>query len=136
MGFFYYMKYKDWSDFKIYCSRINTLMGQPKGYGALSKPQTLKHELLSAKPELTEKETKDLSFLENKLNLFLHPPVLSVGAQNYLVEIYSRERYGIRKASSGGVSKSWQSKGSALEKEGVELLSKVDGIPYSKEIEL
>jgi hypothetical protein len=136
MGFFYVMKYKDWSDFKIYCSRINTLNGQPKGFTALSKPQALKHELLSIKSELTEKEGKDLAFLQNKLNLYLNPPVLSVGAQNYLVEIYSRERYGIRRASSGGLAKAAQIKGFALEKEGVELLSKIDGVQYCKQTEI
>lgn len=111
-------------------------MSQPKGFTALSKPQSLKHNLLSAKTELTDYESKELLFLENKLSLFMNPPVLSVGAQNYLIEIYSRERYGTRRASAGGISKSWQSKGSALEREGVELLSKVDGIPYLKEMEL
>lgn len=111
-------------------------MGQPKGYLALSKAQSSRHKLLLSKSELTEYETKDLLFLDNKLKSFLAPPILSVGAQNYLVEVYSRERYGIRRASAGGVGKSWQYKGSALETEGVELLSKVNNIPYSKETEL
>lgn len=111
-------------------------MSQPKGFTALSKPQALKHKLLSAKSELSEHETKELSFLDNKLSLFMNPPVLSAVTQNYLIEIYSRERYGIRRASAGGIAKTWQLKGSALEREGVELLSKVDGVAYSKEIEL
>ncbi len=128
------MKYKDWSNFKIYCSSISKLLSQPKGFGALSKSQAIKHQLLSTKTELTEKETKDLAFLESKQSLYFTPPVLSVGAHNYLIEIYSRERYGIRRASAGGMAKTAQVKGFALEKEGVEMLSKIDNIPYAKEV--
>ncbi len=128
------MKYKDWSDFKIYCSRISKLLSQPKGFTALSKSQTTKYELLANKVDLTEKEEKDFSFLENKRDMFFNPPVLSAGAHSYLIDIYSRERYGIRRASAGGMAKSTQIKGFVLEKEGVDMLSKIDNIQYSKEI--
>lgn len=130
------MKYKDWSDFKIHCSSISKLLSQPKGFTALSKQQTKKYEILATKQDYTEKELKDLEHLEDKHALFLNPPVLSIGAQNYLVEIYSRERYGIRRASAGGLAKSAQIKGFALEKEGVGMLSKIDGIEYLKEVNL
>lgn len=129
------MKYKDWSDFKIYCSRISKLLSQPKGF-TFSKSQSKKYEALSIKTDLTEKETKDLDFLENKFKLFVNPPVLSVVAQNYLVEMYSMTRYGIRRASASGLAKSSQVKGFALEKEGVDMLSTIDGIEYSKEVVL
>lgn len=111
-------------------------MGQPKGFLNLSKAQYQKYDILSTKPELTEKEMAALSFLQTKRNSYLNPPVLSSGAENYLVEIYSRERYGIRRASAGGMAKSTQIKGFALEKEGLEMLSKIDSIQYQKETEV
>ena len=136
VGVFYFMKYKDWSDFKIYCSRINTLMGQPKGFNALSKGQAGRLAMLLAKPELNEKDKEQLAFFNGKHRLYLNPPILSVGAENYLVEIYSRERYGIRRVSAGGLGRSTQAKGFALEKEGLELLSSIDNIKYEKQVEV
>jgi hypothetical protein len=129
------MKYKDWSDFRIYCSKINSLMAQPQGFTALSKPQLNRYEILLSKTELTENDVKKLAYLKEKLKLYLNPPILSSGAKNFLVEFYSRERYNIKKAASGGIPKSAQIKGSLLEKEGVELISKVNGIQYTKETE-
>ena len=109
-------------------------MGQPKGYLTLSPSQYKKYILLSSKIELKTQEIEDLAFLDNKRNLYLNPPILSVGAENYLVDVYSRERFGIKRASSGGLGKSTQIKGFVLEKEGIELLSKIDGVAYEKQI--
>lgn len=111
-------------------------MAQPKVFLNLSKSQRQKLELLLLKQELTEKETDTLELLQKKRSLFLNPPILSAGAENYLVEIYSREKYGIRRASAGGLAKSTQIKGFALEKEGLDLLSKIDNIQYQKEVEV
>jgi hypothetical protein len=109
-------------------------MAQPKGFNNLAKSQRTKFDLLSVKEKPTEKELELLSILQKKLNLFLNPPVLSAGAHSYLVEVYSREKYGLKRASAGGMAKSTQIKGFALEKEGLELLSKIDGVPYQKEV--
>lgn len=110
-------------------------MAQPKGYLNLSKSQHQKLEFLLTKNDLTEKEALSLDILQKKRSLYLNPPVLAAGAENYLVEIYSRERYNIKKASAGGIAKSTQIKGFALEKEGLELLSKIDNIHYKKEVD-
>lgn len=111
-------------------------MGQPKGFLNLSKSQFVKLDVLSAKADLNEKEKETLLFLQNKRNMFINPPVLSSGAENYLVEIYSREKYGVRRASSGGLARSTQVKGFALEKEGIDLISKIDNIQYKKEVDV
>jgi len=109
-------------------------MAQPKGYLNLSKSQAEKYAFLSNKAQLSKQEADKLAFLINKRNLYLNPPVLSVGAENHLIEMYSRERYTIRRASSGGQGKPSQIKGFLLEKEGLQLLSKLDGIEYIKQV--
>jgi hypothetical protein len=129
------MKYKDWSDFKIYCSCISKLLPQPVGFKALKVQEVNKWASLLAKEILTETESKDLEYLNTKNHLHLNPTELCVGAHAYLIDIYGREKYGIRRATSNGTSKSSVSKGFALEKEGLELLSKLDNIEYTKELQ-
>lgn len=130
------MKYKKFDDFKIHCSRISTLMSKPKGYSNLSKPQKTRYKFLLEKEVLTKKEVSDLDFLKNKYNLYLNPPVLSVSAQNNLVDMYVREKYNLRNASLGSWFSLSQQKGFALEQDGIRLISKIDNIEYSKEKDL
>lgn len=136
VGVFYCMKYKDWSDFKVFCSDISRIIGQPQGYRDLAKQQRLLFERLSAKEELSDDENEKFTFLKKKRDDFLNPPVVSETAKGYLIEHFSKERYGIRRCSLGTAQLPATAKGFGLEREGIKLLSKIDGIEYQKSTEV
>jgi hypothetical protein len=111
-------------------------MSKPRGFSNLNKNQKIKYDLLLAKEELSEKEQSDLSHLKNKLELHINPPILSVSAEDHLVEMYSRGKYGFRNASTNSLGSVRQLKGFALEKEGIDLISRLENIKFSKEKDL
>lgn len=76
-------------------------------------------------------EEEDYQKLILKQANFLNPPELSEGAKTHLIERYSKDRYDTKRAPYS-VQKPQQSKGSALEIEAAELLSRVDGVKYQK----
>jgi hypothetical protein len=111
-------------------------MSNPKGYGNLNSKEQAKYKLLINKSDLTEKEEHSLSYYKKKIELYLNPPTLSVSAKNHLIEIYSRHKYGLRNAKLNDFARLTQLKGFALEKEGLELLSKIDNVNYVKPTEI
>lgn len=103
-----------------------------KGFTDLTKTEVKKFEQISTRQDLTDEEVGLLSFLKEKKQKFLHPTVLAITAQSYLVERYSAEKYNIRRASVGGFQKNTITKGVALENEGIELVRFLDKIDYKK----
>ncbi len=125
------MKYKNWDDFKVHCSGISKIMARPRGCNDLTN-RDLKY--LNAALEKEEKDADDLQkieFYNQKRARFLNPP-LSEAAKWYLTERYSTEKYNIRRASTGGLQRPTIQKGIGLEKEGIELVSAIDGIDYQR----
>lgn len=109
-------------------------MARPRGCNDLTS-RDLKY--LNAALEKEEKEPDDLQkieFYRLKREKFLNPP-LSEAAKWYLTERYSTEKYNIRRASTGGLQRPTIQKGVGLEKEGIELVSSIDGIDYQKPTE-
>jgi hypothetical protein len=128
------MKYKNWEEFKINCSCISKLLPQPIGFKALKVQENKKYHSLLLKEVLTEDEANDFAYLDNKYKLHLKPTDLCVGAKSYLIEVYGKEKYGVRRASLNGTIRSTALKGFVLEKDGIDLISKIDGIDYKKEV--
>jgi hypothetical protein len=106
-------------------------MARPLGCNDLTKKDLKKQATILAKDEKTDDDIVDLEFFRQKRDKFLHPP-LSETAKAYLIERYSSEKYNIRRASAGGLLKGTITKGIALEKEGVDLISFLDKIKYQK----
>ena len=126
------MKYKNWDDFKVYCSGISRIMTRPKvGCKDLNKTEIKKRDFLLGQTDLSEEEKGALAFLNKKRETYLHPP-LAITAKSYLVERYSADKYNIRRASAGGPQKWTITKGVALENEGIELLRFLDKIDYKQ----
>lgn len=132
LRFFHAMKRKDWSNFKVYCSGISSLISKPKGVNDLSKTDKKRFEKLINLPEkdLNEADTIALAKMKKKKEVFLDPP-LSEAAKNFLVEVYSRDRYNIRRAALNR-QKPCIAKGYFLEFEGLKLLSQIDKIQYKR----
>lgn len=87
---------------------------------------------LSLKDSLNSKEQKELTALKVKEQRFLNPAVLSDTAKKYLVEVYAVRRYNIGRPPSGYYMNPSRMKGIALESEGREMLSRIDGVEYVK----
>jgi len=77
-------------------------------------------------------EEADYAELTSKHNDFINPPELSEGAKTHLIERYSRDRYDTKKAIISSTQRPQQAKGTFLEEEAADLLSKVDGVKYQK----
>lgn len=125
------MKYKNWDDFKVHCSAISKIMARPRGCNDLTKRDLKYLNDLVEKEEKAEDDFQKIEFYKQKRAKFLNPP-LSEAAKWYLTERYSAEKYNIRRASTGGLQRPSIQKGVGLEKEGVELVSAIDGINYQR----
>jgi hypothetical protein len=123
------MKLKDWSKFKIYCSAISRLMSRPRGANDLNKKEGILYESLTSLDELTDEEQEKLAALVRKREVFLNPP-LSESAKTCLIDIYSRQRYGVRTAAISKMRPTI-AKGYFFQKEGAEILTKVDKVDYT-----
>lgn len=107
-------------------------MSKPRKCNDLNKNELKRKEKLLQIPigDRTEAENERLEFLKKKREVFLDPP-LSENAKNFLIEIYSRDRYNIRKAAISRQKPSI-AKGYFLEREGLQLLSSIDRVEYLK----
>lgn len=106
-------------------------MARPKGCNQLTQRDIKIRNGLLEKEEKDAKDLEAIEFYKQKNERYLNPPI-SEAAKEYLIERYSSEKYNIRRASAGGLQRSTITKGVALEREGVELVSFVDKINYQK----
>lgn len=107
-------------------------MSRPKSATDLTPKQVITYEKLLAKEEKMEKDLASIEHFQNKKEKFIDPP-LSEAAKRYLIERYSKERYGKRVAATN--KQKWtMAKGTALEDEAMKLLSKLHKIGYSKPV--
>lgn len=131
LGFFNFMKYKRWDDFKVPCSAIQDVMSRPKPCRNLTVRQRSDYEKLKSATDLSEKDQQKLDHLLAKM-AYYEDPVLSQSAIKFLVKRYAWEKYHRRTASTGKF-RSPVAKGNQLEDEAIEMISRVDGIAYSKQ---
>jgi hypothetical protein len=109
-------------------------MTNPKrGYSDLSKNQVIQQEKLLAKEEKTEKDEELLAYYREKREKFLDPP-LSETAKSYLISRYSAERYNKRRAPITAKLPRI-AKGTGLEEEALQMLSKLHKIDYCRPAE-
>lgn len=104
-------------------------MSRPRGANDLNKKEGILFDTLFNSSDLTDEENEKLAALIAKKERFLNPP-LSESAKNCLVDIYSRQRYGVRTAAISKM-KPTIAKGYFFQKEGAEILSKADKIEYT-----
>lgn len=100
----------------------------PQGYKNLTGKQFAELESLRLKEELNDNQQEKLNYLTKKRDNFLNPPILSESAKMYLIEHYSRERFNLKRASSGNDMWFTLRKGFESEKEALELVSSIKGI--------
>jgi hypothetical protein len=128
------MKYKDWSNFVVPVTGINSILSRPTGARDLTKQEKRAYDKFLSKPELDEDETLKLERMNKKIDRFKDPE-LSQSAIKYLLKRYSWEKYHSRIAAIGMTS-SYAAKGNAMESEGIKLLSNFDQVEYKKSSQL
>lgn len=129
------MKYKDWSSFKLHCSDIYETIAPPRNVKWLTSAEEPKYAALFLRIQnnevLTEKENSYFDKLQSKINRF-NDPELSVTAIKKLTRRYSFEKYNKRTAATFNYTRGTQLKGTQLENEAIELLSRHDKSKYIK----
>jgi len=117
----------NWNNAFIRCSCIGKIMANGRG-SVLTEKQALELERLQLLEKRTDKQEETLQLLLEKKSAI---PSLSDTCKTYLKEVYMYYKYG--KESVGGSERSkYTIKGRSVEDESIMLLSRVDGIPYSK----
>lgn len=108
-------------------------MGRPKGvYPPTEKEMKECFGYLSREySDLTERQKYIAREVMTKA-INYDPDVLSDTAKNEICEIYAYEQYGKYSLSAGGKMPLTMDKGTIAEDESIKLLSKIDGIEYSK----
>lgn len=124
------MKKVDVTNFKIWCSEISDLFSRPKGISMPNKNAKKKYEkLINSDSQKTEDEIKFLREYDNQVYMYYNHP-LSKKTMDALVRQYGRFVYNKKTASTGGDGMSFLKKGTDMEVEAVELLSKIDKTEY------
>lgn len=122
------MAKKDFTDFKIWCSEIHSLFSIPKGIKP-KKPELKKYErLIGSNTEKSEEEIEFLQKMAEKIEIFNDCP-LSQTTISALIRQYGRKVYN-KKVAAKGDAMSFLKKGTDMESEAVELLSKIDNKSY------
>lgn len=123
------MKYKKWDNFKVHCSSISKIITPPRNSNGLNKKEERSFKKLTKQEVLTDDDVEILNSLNAKIDKGNNPP-LSETTKKFLVNRYSVERFNIRTASLFIGGKATQQKGFALESDGLQLLSDIDGVNY------
>lgn len=127
------MSKTDFTQFKVSCSEIYSLLTTPKG----AKPgssELKKYERLIMNEEKTEEDLAYIKKIKDKLDNLKTEP-LSKTTISALIRQYGWKVYGKKVAANGGDALSFLKKGTDMESEAVELLSKIDKQSYKLETE-
>ena len=117
----------DWSKALFICSCIGKIMTEGKGY-IVTEKQMQELERLQGLPKRTEKQEATIAEIIAKMNA---PAKLSDTCISYLKEVYVYYKYG--KEPVGGAERSiYTKKGKLVEEESIMMLSRIDGMDYSK----
>lgn len=117
----------NWNEAFIRCSCIGKIMANGRG-SVLTEKQAAELERLQNMEKRTEKQEETLQVLLEKKDA---TPSLSDTCKTYLKEVYMYYKYG--KESVGGSERSrYTIKGRSVEDESIMLLSRIDGLFYSK----
>jgi len=122
------MAKKDFTDFKIWCSEIHSLFSIPKGVKPLKKDLIKYEKLLNSESEKSEDELKFIKEVSDKIDIFNDCP-LSQTTISALIRQYGKKVYN-KKIAAKGDAMSFLKKGTDMEGEAVDLLSKIDKKDY------
>ena len=128
------MKVYDFSQFKVWCSEIYSLLSMPKGVTRPSKQDIKKYDRLINSPD--EKDETDLEFLrkfDEKILTYNDPP-LSKTTISAIIRRYGWLVYN-KKVAQRGDALSFLKKGTDMEEEAAQLLSKIDREKYHLQTE-
>jgi hypothetical protein len=124
------MSTKDWSDFRLWCSGIQPILTYPKTCLPLNKNQEAKLiDLLANNERGPKEENLLLKYVAKKAAADNAP--LSKVAISHLVRRYGYEKYA-KKTAAKGHQFSFYEKGTLLEEEAIDLLSRVDKVSYKR----
>lgn len=125
------MKKIDVTKFKIWCSEISDLFSKPRGVKMPNKTDTKKYEkLINTDKDKTEDEINFLRAFDEQVAIYKDPP-LSKKTMDALVRQYGRFVYNKKTAGSSSDAMSFLKKGTDMELEAVDLLSKIDKATYT-----
>lgn len=122
-------KVQDFSNFKVWCSEIHALFSMPKGVTLPSKQDRKKYDRLMNGED--EKDADELEFMRKfdlRMAVYNDPP-LSKTTMSALMRQYAWLIYN-KKVAQKGDAMSFLKKGTDMEEEGVELLSRIDRQKY------
>ena len=124
------MKYKNWDDFKVGCASIQSIMSRPKNCNNLTAKEREKLNKLLAKEDKSQEDFASIGDLNKKIENYVNPP-LSETCKKYLLSRYAPLKY-----NTVGISvfqkRPCIQKGIDLEKSGIELVSKVTKVKYTR----
>lgn len=123
------MKKRDFSEFKVWCSEIYGLFSIPKGIKPLKREYSRYERLINSDEDKDEVDIKFLLEFEQKIAILNDPP-LSKTTISSLIRQYGWLVYN-KKVAQKGDALSFLKKGTDMEGEAVELLSKIDKTEYT-----
>lgn len=118
----------DFTQFKIWCSEIHSLFSIPKGIKPLKAEYKRYERLMNSEEEKDEAELTFLRDFDKKVAIYNDPP-LSKTTISALIRQYGWKVYN-KKVAQKGDALSFLKKGTDMEGEAVELLSKIDRQSY------
>jgi hypothetical protein len=123
------MKKINFSEFKVWCSEIHSLFSIPKGITMPNKQEQKKYErIFASEAEKSEEELDFIARFNEKIATYKDPP-LSRSTIASLIRQYGWIVYN-KKVAQKGDALSFLKKGTDMEAEAVQLLSKIDKDSY------
>jgi hypothetical protein len=122
------MKQKDFSDFKVWCSEIYSLFTVPKGIKPRKSEYSRYDRLMNSDEDKDDDDIEFLRQFEQKIAVLNDPP-LSMTTISALIRQYGLLVYN-KKTAAKGDPLSFLKKGTDMEQEAVDFLSKIDKQDY------
>lgn len=124
-------------DFRVNCSSIHSLLSNPMGNTPVSEKDLKRlFDLLGKDYEELSEAQKNTAREIMLSEINYEPSRLSDTTMSELVSSYAYQFFGKMKLSKGNTSPKQLEKGRICEKEGISILSKIDGMEYVKNEEV
>ncbi len=123
----------DFTQFKVWCSEIYSLLSIPKGIKPKVNEYKKYERLLNSEDEKSDEDIEYIQKMDEKIAIYNDPP-LSVTTISALIRQYGWKVYN-KKVAQKGDALSFLKKGTDMEGEAVELLSSIDKQSYKLEID-
>lgn len=123
------MAKRNLSNFKVWCSEIGSLFSVPQGITMPTKQDMRRYQrLLDGEKELTEDERAFIKKCDDKIAIYKDPPIAKATI-NSILRQYGWTVYN-KKVAASGDQLSFLKKGTDMELEAAELLSRIDKREY------